>query len=122
MTLDAKLRPVAKRLLETYGKASTLTRVTGGTYDPVTGQTTDPTETDYTVYASPPKFFRRDAVDGEIIRETDFYVTIAAQGLAVTPDRETDTFTFDGADYTILRVEPQYSGELVAAYKLHLRV
>lgn len=40
MTLDARLRPLAKRLHEQYGKASTLTRKRQGVYvyDPVTGE------------------------------------------------------------------------------------
>lgn len=123
MTLDTTLRAAAKSLLETYGKSATLTRTSGGTRDSVTGeQTIAPTETVHTVYCSPPKRFRRDQIDGQIIREDDFWTTIAAKDLAITPSRDSDQLTFDDADYTILRVEPLYSGAEIAAFKLHLRV
>lgn len=120
MTLDARLRPLAKRLHEQYGKASTLTRTTS-VYDPVTGGSI-PDETEYTVHCAPPKRYRRDQIDGQIIREDDFYITLPAEGLAIVPNRDTDTLTFDGVTYTILRADPHYSGEQVAYYTLHCRV
>lgn len=118
MTLDATLRPLAKRLHEDYGKSSTLTVVTEGTYSG--GQYSGGSTATHTVFCTPPKRFRQDQIDGERVRQDDFTTTIPAKDLSVVPNN-TDTLTFDGVVYSIVNVTPVYSGAEVAMYELHCR-
>lgn len=120
MTLDATLRPLAKRLHRDYGKESTLTVRTGGGYDASDGSYDAPSEANHTVFCTPPQPFHRSVIDGDRVRQDDFTTSVAAQGLSVVPDTSAK-LTFDGAVYAIVGVTPVYSGAQIAAYLLHCR-
>lgn len=122
MTLDASLRPVARKLIAKLGKDATITRTAQGAFDPVTGTHGAPTETPYSVKVTPPKQFRKELVDGNAIQRQDFQVSLAAEQLTFTPNIETDTITIDSKVYSIVNADPVYSGELVVKYDLHCRL
>ena len=90
----------ATRLLQNFGAAATLTRVTPGTYDPDTGTST-PTETDLSTTAA---VFDMDQkyVDGTLVLQGD---KIAYCAPAVEPEQG-DRFTWQGTAYTIVAVKP----------------
>lgn len=126
MTLDATLRPTADRLIGKLGKSATLTRESQGTFDPGSGTYTGGGTTDYSVTVTPPRRFRQDQIDGQLVQQNDFEVSVAALNLSIAPtqgdDATSDTLTMDGTVYQIIRVQPVYSGQLVAYYRLQCRV
>ena len=125
MTLDAKFRALATRLIDKFASVPfTLTRITAQ----VQVETGEQFETDeqYIVNASPPILFR----DIERLRnpaiEAEFYVLIAAEaleevGLTGAPNPATDFIERDGVTYRVVQVEEYYGGDLPAAYKVSLK-
>lgn len=125
MTLDKTLRQAAKRLIGDYGKSATLRRETQGTFEPADSSYSGGSSTDYSITVSPPQEFDQQFIDGDLIRQDDFMVSVAAKGLSVTPnsgDESTnDKLVLDSVVYEIVRAKPVYSGAQVALYKLHCR-
>lgn len=125
MTLDATLRPTARRLIKKYGKDATLKRETLGTFDPAASEYSGGGTTSYAVKVSPPERFRQDMIDGQMVRRDDFEVLASDLALSITPtagDESTkDTLVLDSEEYQIIRVNPVYSGEQVAMFRLHCR-
>ena len=119
MTQDATARATAERLIARFGKAITLRRA-ARTYDPATGKTTDTTQ-DFLVKISPPDRFRENLVDGELVRSGDLQAFMAAKGAPVVPEQTTDKAIIDGVPWTLVRVDPVFSGEQAAFYTLHMR-
>ena len=120
MTLDATLRPVARQLINQFGKTVTLSKVTQGTYDPVSGTYSSGCTTDHTVKVSPPESYDQADIDGSLVQRDDFEVQLAALGAPAIPEIG-DTITMDGESYSIITAPPVYSGELIAVYKLQCR-
>jgi len=116
--LDSEMIPLAAELADDLGKAVTLVRVSE-TFDPATGNTTQ-TETTHLVNAVPPQAFSRTRIDGSLIQEGDTLVALPAQPLSNAPTTE-DKLRFGGETWTVIAVDPIYSGEKVALYNLQVR-
>jgi hypothetical protein len=99
MSFYAKMATVAKDLLEDFGQAVTITRVTGSTRDPVTGATTAGTSTDYTPNGVL-KAYKSNLIDGSRILTTDRELTLDD---TIEP-LITDTITVGGESWTPISV------------------
>ena len=122
MTLDAKMRPLATKLVAKNGKSVTLTSITVGAYDPATGAAT-PTSTPATVKAVVSDYStRRDGAGftAGLILSGDKKFSIAAEG--ITKPKPGDTITLDGVVYAVVRVTETWSGELVALFDIQARI
>lgn len=111
-TLDDRMVPLARRMIDKYGKAMTFTKITPGSYNPATSATTGVTTTDYAtkgVMDSSRKYFGDD-----LVQEQDVTVLMAADGMpSVTPG---DQIMWDGTLYSVVVPRPIYSGEQIALY------
>lgn len=116
MTLDATLRPVAARLINKYGKSITYSRITQGSYDPITGG--DPQlQEDTIIKAVIDKYSAMDMANG-LIERGDVKLTIADMFL---PPTSSDTFVIDGIPHTVVSITPVYTGELIGIYEIQAR-
>lgn len=116
--LDDALVPAAAALLTQFGKTISIEEVTK-VYDETTGKTTIVVVATYTPKAAL-ETYSIALVNGDTVRHDDLKVTIAAQSLAFTPTIGWKV-TIDTVEWRILRVEPLYSGNLVAAWVMQLR-
>lgn len=127
--LDSIMRPVAERLIESFGGAITYIQ-TAETYDAATGKTTT-TETTYSVISTPPVPLSKRlasgqdyrAVYGEVfdtVQAGDLITTIKALNLPFVPVIG-DQILFNNERWQIVRIDPLYSGELAAAYTIQIR-
>ena len=117
--LDSTFRPLAVDLARQFGKTVTLVRVTGSTFDPSTGQTTETTD-ETTFAAVPPQAFSFDRIDGSLVQSSDTLLGLPALSVPAAPTLE-DKVKLDGHTWSIVQVQPTYSGELVALYQVQLR-
>ena len=118
MTLDAKMRSTASRLLAKFGKAVPITVVVK-TYSPSSGAFTVTSTTTTTVNGAVSEFSAGITGNADVI-SGDLKVTIAAMDLTQEP-LAGDTVVIDGQTYKVINVFPTYSGELVALWKLQVR-
>lgn len=126
--LDNKMRPLAKKLLDKFGKAMTLTTSTVEEYDVDTGEA-DLTTENYEVkgaFTNPRKYGYKNSSsistgNSKLVAGESTSVMIAALGLEVTP-KTGDILTIDGVDWKITAVGITNSGELIATYLLDIRV
>ena len=105
----------ATRLLERFGAAATLKRVTTGTYNPSTGATTDTTTslaTTAAVFAYPQSY-----IDGTLIRQGDQQAFCAPAVQPVQGDR----LTWQGRDYEVVAVKPVSPAGVPVLYEAQLR-
>lgn len=116
--LDDKLVPRALALIEKHGKVGSF-RISSKVYNEATGKVVE-TVTNVSRKVSPPYEFDKRLVNGDTIKATDLKVIVAASGLSFTPSIG-NQLTLDGTSYHVLNVSPHYTGELIAAYTLHLR-
>jgi hypothetical protein len=116
--LDTRMRGLAQRLVNTYGKAITLREFTGNTYDPSTGTNT-PSYTDHAATGVITSFAER-LIDGSSIKTGDLSVTVPAKDLTFDPSTE-DKVTVNGEDWSIVNPSRTYSGEEVATFQLQIR-
>jgi hypothetical protein len=122
--LDAPLRAVSKTLLDTFGTAGTITRVTVDTdYKPKRG-TQSETLTTTSVNgvlenyrAIDPSVFAESA---RPVRTTDQKYTVPATDLSFTPDVD-DRVTIGSDNYRIVNVRQVMSGDQAALVVLQLR-
>ena len=126
--LDSAFRDLAKTLLTVMGVSATLKRVTPGTYSPISGESGTPTETEYSVKASPPEGYSKDLIDWtaasgrfDVILRDDLKTYIAAKGLTVVPTPSTDYLTISGNKYRVVKSNLVWSGDQVALYEVQLR-
>lgn len=117
--LDDTLVPKTKEILDDLGKSMDLSVKDDGTFNP-DGSVTGQVESTQTVLASPPLGYASRLIDGDVIREGDVQVLLAAQGLTLTP-AEKMKVAFDGETWTAVRVKKVYSGDLIALWDLQLR-
>lgn len=119
MTFDTEMRDLAAELAEDLGKAVTYIRVTGEEFDPEAGETVKTTE-EHDVSAVPPQSVSTRLIDGSNVKVGDMVVGVPATSLEFTPSTD-DRLRIDGDDWSIVRIEPIYSGEKVAVYNLQVR-
>lgn len=131
MTLDAEIIPVAVSILADLGKDVTFVEVTGQTVDTDDSTVTGGSTTNHTVKASPPErashsYYNEARISGSLAEGKAFELTIATgtgttDAIAFTPTTTEETgmlLSVDSLTYRILRVDPLYSGEQVAAYRV----
>lgn len=99
MSFYTDLAATARSLLATYGQAITLKRTTGDSNDPVTGDVTAGTETEFTPNGVL-KPFPDALVDGTRIQASDRELILDD---TVAPEMD-DEITIDGQDWTIVRI------------------
>ena len=116
--LDAQMLPLAAQLADEFGKTVTLVHISES-FDPNTG-TTLQTETTEMVNAVPPQAFSKGRIDGSLIQEGDTQVGLPAQSVTTPPTTE-DRLKFDDGVWSIVAVDPLYSGEKIALYNLQVR-
>lgn len=117
--LDSVFRPLAPALINKFGTAATLRRRTSA-FTASTGVATQ-TDADTAVVITPPAPFKESRIEKGLAIVGDMQCMVAAQGLAIAPSAETDHVVHAGIEWHVVDVQPVYSGNLVAAYKLHLR-
>lgn len=119
--LDARLRPKAKELILKYGKTVTFHVPDSKTYDPETGQVTETGVQDKGVVVSPPRGFEASMVNADTVREGDRRFLMYAKDATVTPVAGLEV-TMDGERWTVVHVAELFSGELIAAWDVQVRL
>jgi hypothetical protein len=107
------------KTLKAKGQAMTLTRVFGGTYDPVVGSVTSPVTQTWTVYGIETAF--RDGLTmaaGTLIQSGDRQAIIAADQQAPLPG---DSLTIGGVVWHVIAVNAVNPARAAYIYKLHVR-
>jgi len=74
----------------------------------------------YSLKITPPEPFQDSFIDNDVIREGDLTTYVAAKDIPFTPAPGIK-MTLESKDYTVIKVSPIYTGELIALYTLHLR-
>ncbi|MCY1388624.1 hypothetical protein D9M71_33990 [compost metagenome] len=119
-----EMADVALELIGEFGQTGTLTDVTPGSYDPVTGETTgDATLAqsaqmillDYTLQESGVKY-----ADGSQVQSGDKKILIAAKGLE-WPPRLSTRVAADGADWQVVNVKEANPAGTPLVYELQGR-
>lgn len=118
--LDKKMRATAERLITKFGKAAQYTQHSDGAYDPSTGAVSSAGPDSHNVTIAPPAGYDEHFVDGDSVQSSDLKTSLSASMISFEPAVR-DELTVDGKRYTILHVNPLYSGEQVALYELQLR-
>ena len=120
--LDTKLRAVALRLIDDYGQDAIFVVPTTSTYDPDTGATTETGPTEYTEKISPPRGYKANMIDGNVVQRGDRQAYIAASGLAFTSETGLEVRLTDAEEvWRIVGVQEIFSGEQIAVYVLQMR-
>ena len=114
--LDGPMGTLAKKLIDKFGTAATLTYVTTGTYDRTTRKTTNTTTTE-SVHGT----FREDELNelGDLIQAGDAEFIIPAKGL--TAPQPNDTVTIKSVVWQINKPASVMSGDDEALFVLQLR-
>lgn len=119
-TFGDEMRDLAVELIDDdLGIEMTYQTSTMGAFDPATQKATE-TLASITVKGSPPFPFRDEFIDGDTIQQKDIQTFLAEKDLTFIPDTN-GVIIFNSVTYRILRVEPIYSDEREAAWRLHLR-
>ena len=122
--LDDSLTATAIELIQEFGKDVSYTnRVYSDPSDNQTAEgdlSSSSTSTVYDAVISPPEPFDSDMIDGNTVRFGDTNAFIQGQELSFSPNIS-DSLIIDGFIFTIIGFSPLYSGNLIAAYNLHLR-
>lgn len=119
--LDDIFLPLAKRLIDTFGKVVTLTtEPQGGNYNPKTGTTDKIPGSSDLVKIIPPDKYQRTFIEGDLIEDGDLVTGMATLDAPKVPEKGM-SIDLDGSVWRIVRVQPVYSGELIAFHELQLR-
>jgi hypothetical protein len=120
--LDAKLVPVALKLIEKFGTNVTFHIPANDppTFNPATNTAATGAITDVVRKMSPPDPYTKEWIDGKLIVLGDARSFIAASGITFTPN-EGQQLTYLGVKWLILKSDPLISGDEVAAYELRIR-
>jgi hypothetical protein len=108
-----------KATLQKKGQAMTLTRVSAGTYDPVTGNTTGATAATHTVHGIVTNYTTalKNAGDS-LIQSGDRLATIEAVTVAPAVN---DTLTIGGIVWKIMAIDPIDPAGTAYIYKCQIR-
>ena len=118
-TLDALFPGLAARLIDRFGATASLETVSKSD-DLATGKVNE-TATAASVKITPPEPFTVGLIDGTLVEAGDMTTLVAAEGLNTAPHTNRDRLVFSGETWQIVGVEPIYSGDVAAAYRLQLR-
>jgi hypothetical protein len=119
--LDIEAALAALELINENGKAAVFSNYTAATYSVSTGKVTAGSPATFNKKIIPPYPYEQKLVDGDVVRVDDMQTGVAASGLGFTPERLKTTVTIDNKIWTIVNIQPIYSGEDVALYLLQLR-
>lgn len=103
---------IAGPLLEKYGMALTLRRVTPGAYDPATGAMGASTTVDYPCVGLVDEY-KENMIAASVIERGDKKLLVSAKGLSVVPQIG-DQFIFPNSDVWYV---PHGAGNLVASWQ-----
>lgn len=117
-TVDLRLVPKVKALIERYGAAAQLVRPAQD-YDPSIATTASERNDTYSVKATPPSPFKKGFLGGETSDHSGLSTLVAASGLAIVP-KAGDRFVLGAASYRVVTVGPIHSGDDVCAYLLEV--
>lgn len=114
-------------LIEKYGMALTLVRVTPGTYDPATGGVSGATTTTFAGFGVVDEFKVNEIISAQI-RSTDKKLLLSAKGLNTVPQIG-DQFTLSDGTYYIPEgsgsgynpIQPLAPGGIAVMYTIQLR-
>lgn len=118
-TLDALFPGLAARLIDRFGAVASLETVTK-VDDLVSGNVTE-TAVTAKIKITPPEPFTIGLIDGTLVEAGDMTTLVAGQDMATAPTANRDRLVFAADTWQIVAVDPIYSGDLVAAYRLQLR-
>jgi len=118
--LDTTLVPKVKSIIDTYGKTISFVVPGLNEYDADSGSVIESGVVTHSVKSTPPENYSSRWVAGEIIKEGDTQVSIAASGLLFTPVNGL-VVTIDGENWKAIRVQSMYTGDDIALYSLQLR-
>ena len=119
--LDTKFVAKTLAMLERTGKAAVFQTYPDADYDPDTGQTTLGDAVDHTHKIIPPYAVDQRLIDGDTVKAGDMETGVAALGLQFTPSPSVTKVLVDGQAWTIIHVQPVYSGDEIALFSLRLR-
>lgn len=111
--LDNKARATAEKLLKKFGKVATYRKVVQGTYDVNTGTMTN-TNQDTTVTIYIDKVSSGDITSG-IATADDVNIMVSSKELGAVNVASGDKIIADKT-YEVKRIQPEYSGEMIALY------
>ena len=118
--LDLVFVPLAKELLDEFGKTVTITdRAPVGSYNPKTGTVVDPVKNSYSIKIIPPDQMRQFYIAGDLVENGTLKSGFAAQDLPFTPVNGM-TVDIDGRIWTKTEFNPIYSGDEIALYEMTL--
>jgi hypothetical protein len=115
-TLDG-LRSTAKSLMDVFGTSVTVTRVTPGTYKPLTGQQAETTTA--TTLNAVVDMYRSFELSDQI-RAADRKLLVAASDVTFLPDVD-DRVTISGDAYRIMSVNVMQGTDQAVVYELQIR-
>ncbi len=119
--LDDRLIPTVAEIVAKVGKSVTFTKFTLSEYDPTTGEATEGGPVSYTELVSPPSRVKYEFINGDTVQENDVEIILPSEDLEFTPVIDM-AVTIDSDKYKIVRFNPIFSGDRIAAYKLLLRL
>ena len=126
--LDTSLRQAAENILAQFGRSTTFTVKSGGTWDNSASAYTGVTTTNYTVTASPPLAYKSGKRDQPGSEKTDQLQQVTAVVYVAATHAEAQSFTptvdmlltIGSKEYRVVEFDTYYSGDLIAAYKIYL--
>jgi len=118
--LDDRLLPKVLAIVEKFGIDAVFDEPGTKTYDPTTGETTESGNTNHTEKVTPPEGYPDNYMGGDVVKQGDVQIYLPAFGLGFTPVVSLDV-AVGGKDYHLVGVDPVYSGEEIALYRLQLR-
>lgn len=121
--LDGELPELAVELIDEYGKAVEYVIVGEAVYDKATAKTTAPKTPVEGVKILPPEGYSAYQVAGSggLVEIADKKLTTAAAYFNGLEPTAGDKVSFDGVEYTVMKVDTIYSGELPCLYVLQVR-
>ncbi|UHC82312.1 hypothetical protein LS633_00260 [Pseudomonas sp. NIBR-H-19] len=119
-----RMAATALRLIERFGLAATLSEVTPGEYDPVTGVETGGATLTQTGQLILLDYTAQEAgiinAAGSLVRQGDKKIMLAAKGLEWPPSMTT-TVLADGLTWTVVNVKSTNPAGTPLVYELHGR-
>ena len=111
----------AREKLKAAGYQVAVRRTTGGEPDPVTGDTTAETVTDYTAYVLE-QGYRLEVIDGTLVQRGDRRFMLALEDETVVPQPGDDQLVVGGQVLAIVNAEPFQPGGVPLYFDVQARV
>lgn len=120
--LDSALQQVATILIGALSDVpATYTRTPAPRYDGRTGQELNFQPVSYSVKITPPQPYTKREVNGTTTAATDLRCYISAVDLPITPDIRTDSLTWQGTTFNLVRAAPVPTADASILIELILR-